>query len=259
MSRLLVLSTRPAQDSAELANTLKDLAVDLVALPASEPRLYPLSESLLAHLQQPAELWFFPSRFPVAILNYLSRQQRQALRCACPGPGTAQALADCQVAEIICPEQGYTSEALLALPELQSVRGQRVKVLSAPGGRDALADGLAERGALVDTVHVYERYPLEPTAELLQQLEQSRQRWLSVITSGQGLAHLQRHLGAKAWSHLCQNVVLLPSRRLQQQAEELGIQHSAIITPPDNQQISAYIRTNFDSLVMQPQSRSGSI
>ena len=49
------------------------------------------------------------------------------------------------------------SEALLALPELQRLSGQRVLIVRGVGGRGWLRKVLTERGASVDYLEVYRR------------------------------------------------------------------------------------------------------
>ena len=56
------------------------------------------------------------------------------------------------------------SEGLLALPELQSLRGLPVGLVTAPGGRGLIGETLAHRGALVHLAEVYRREPLLPNA-----------------------------------------------------------------------------------------------
>src|SRR4029453_13889613 len=54
------------------------------------------------------------------------------LRIAAIGPSTARALEDAGLTVSIRPRAGYTSEALLAEPELQSLGGRPVPLVRGP-------------------------------------------------------------------------------------------------------------------------------
>ena len=73
------------------------------------------------------------------------------------GIGSALALRRCGIAQALTPEHGADSQALLAHPALADVRGQRIGLISAPGGRGVLEETLRGRGAHVVVAHVYRR------------------------------------------------------------------------------------------------------
>ena len=77
-----------------------------------------------------------------------------------PGTGSASALQRCGIKHVLTPVIGADSAALLAHPQLQEIRGQRIGVISAPGGRGLLEKTLRERGAEVVIAHVYRREQL---------------------------------------------------------------------------------------------------
>lgn len=80
------------------------------------------------------------------------------------GSGTATALRQAGIAAVRMPPDRADSEGLLALPELQSLRGQAVGLVTAPGGRGLIGETLAHRGARVHLAEVYRREPLVPRA-----------------------------------------------------------------------------------------------
>ncbi|MCG8465487.1 MAG: uroporphyrinogen-III synthase [Xanthomonadales bacterium] len=246
-----LITTRPAGDSRALAALLAELPLQVCMLPASEPQLRPWQGALAAALVSPADLYFFPSRHAVGVLQHIPEEQRQWWRCACPGHGTARALRALGVREIICPAEEHTTEALLAMPELRMQAGQRVLVLAAPGGRTLLAQALQQRGALVETVMVYDRVEPEPPADTLQHLQTQHGALLSLVTSSQGLRYLHRVFSASLWQRVAAGTMLLPSQRVAEQAADFGVVNSVVIAPPENARIAAYIRTNFDTLTMQ--------
>jgi len=68
-------------------------------------------------------------------------------------------------------ENGANSEALLAMPELAQVNGQRFLIIRGQGGREELANVLRSRGASVDYLDVYKRVmPSIDNAKLLELL-----------------------------------------------------------------------------------------
>ena len=78
-------------------------------------------------------------------------------RVAAVGEATAAALRNSGFATVISPRERHDSEALLALPELRSVKGERIIVFRGEGGREHLRDVLEARGARVDYVECYRR------------------------------------------------------------------------------------------------------
>ena len=81
------------------------------------------------------------------------------LRTAAVGPATALALTAAGAADVITPQSGFDSEALLAHPALAEVAGQRILVVRGDGGRALLGETLTARGALVEFAAVYRRVP----------------------------------------------------------------------------------------------------
>jgi uroporphyrinogen-III synthase len=112
------------------------------------------------------------------------------LTAAAVGAATATALRAQGVGRVLVPDQGADSEALLALPELHSVEGQRVVIFRGVGGRELLADTLRSRGAQVAYVECYRR--VKPALDASQILERVRAGTLhaAVAASGEALANL---------------------------------------------------------------------
>jgi len=83
------------------------------------------------------------------------------------GSATAARLTDygCQVIE---PDNTMNSEALLALPSLQSLTHEKIMIFRGCGGRPLLAEQLRQRGAQVDYCELYHR--VFPRTEALKRL-----------------------------------------------------------------------------------------
>ncbi|MGR6035374.1 MAG: uroporphyrinogen-III synthase [Candidatus Nitrosoglobus sp.] len=86
------------------------------------------------------------------------------LKIAVVGRGTAQALAAFGLYPHLCPTSGYDSEALLAMDELQHMKGKQVVIFRGSGGRELLAETLTRRGAQVKYAEVYRRCLPSPSA-----------------------------------------------------------------------------------------------
>lgn len=91
-----------------------------------------------------------------------------ALKIATVGPGSAKALRELGVQDVIVPGSQFDSEGLLALPALQAVAGWHVMIFRGDGGRELLGDTLTARGALVEYVTCYlRRKPELDVSELI--------------------------------------------------------------------------------------------
>ncbi len=82
------------------------------------------------------------------------------------------------------------SEGLLAMPELQGVRGRSIGLITAPGGRGLLAPTLAERGAVIMRADVYARRAIAINRRAIAALESALlapQHRLLALSSGEAL------------------------------------------------------------------------
>jgi uroporphyrinogen-III synthase len=138
------------------------------------------------------------------------------------GAGTAAALRRAGIVRVTVPGLAATSEQLLALPELQSVRGRSIGLLTAPGGRDLIAATLAARGAKVLRAEVYRRSPLPITAHRRQALAALPHRSALLVSSGEALTTLWQALDADDRMALCRRPAVASSERLGAQLRSLG-------------------------------------
>lgn len=136
------------------------------------------------------------------------------------GAGTQRALARHGITAT-APDR-MDSEGLLGLPALANLAGQRIALLTAPGGRGLLAPALRARGAEVIRVNVYARRTLALTASRKQALcnhLQRPERLLLALSSGEALAALQAQLPGNA---LTAAAVIAASPRLAEMAHAAG-------------------------------------
>jgi len=143
------------------------------------------------------------------------------------GAGTAQRLRRAGVTEVISPER-MDSEGLLALPVLRALHGQRVGLLTAPGGRGVIAPTLQQRGAQVVRADVYERVTISPAPAALARLAEPGPLWLALSSQGALMEVLER-LPESARQRLRTARVVAASERLAQVALQMGFSEPGII------------------------------
>lgn len=142
------------------------------------------------------------------------------LRVLAVGSGTAAALRERGVQDILCPEGDFRSEGLLGLDVLgeAAVRGKRVLIIRGEGGRALLGDTLSARGAEVHYAEVYRR--VRPAvAETPWDREAPD---VAVVTSGEGLRNLFAMMSGEARERLLATPLVVISGRMTAVARELG-------------------------------------
>jgi len=190
----------------------------------------------LAHLAQTDLLIFISPnavRFGMAAIE-AAGGLLSTIRVAAVGQGSARALHELGVDNVIVPAQRFDSEGLLALPELQQVRGQRVLILRGDSGRELLGDTLKARGAQVEHIACY----LRRTHELdIAQLLAAAPHALTV-TSSEALAHLWEK--AKA-TPLLALPLFVPHPRIAELARQQGWKRIVVAGPGDDGLIASLV------------------
>ena len=138
------------------------------------------------------------------------------------GPATQQKLQEHSIVSTI-PTEDFSSECLLALPELQNVRHKNIVVCCGKNPKERLFKTLKLRSANIQSIYCYQRdNALKNTTQILNTLKDAEPNWL-ICTSLDALSYLinfaqqyqPRVLGYK---------LLTGSNTLSQQAKELGWQ-----------------------------------
>ncbi len=190
--------TAPQAQQARWRRALQALGVPVQGLPlivigpAADPDAVAKAWSAL---QQVPRLAVFVSPSAVTALDAGDWSHWPAPTwAACVGPGTAQALRERGVNQVLCPPEDserFESESLWPLLErLGGWRDATVLLLRGDGGREWLAERLTEHGARVQALSVYRR--MAPAAEgdwavQAQALHAQPALWL--LTSTQSLEH----------------------------------------------------------------------
>ncbi|BFM13890.1 uroporphyrinogen-III synthase [Maricurvus nonylphenolicus] len=121
-------------------------------------------------------------------------------------------------------EAGNTmnSEALLALPDLQTVKGQKVLICRGRGGRPLLADVLSQRGAIVDYCELYERQFPSQAAQQIAALDWGQTDDLVAVHSGEALDNWYSLIEKQPSMQWLQLPVVVPGARVAKKAAALG-------------------------------------
>lgn len=185
LSGLGVLVTRPELQATPLCRLLQEQDATVVRLPAIDIRPVGDRNELRASIGplQNFDLIIFLSANAVRF-GALYLDQRRDLNLAAVGPATLRALNQAGYRVPIVPAGRFDTEGLLAHPRLQNLTGQRVLIVQGSGGRELLEQVLAQRGAAVTALVVYERLPAAPGESRLAEIEQQLQEGvLHVITA----------------------------------------------------------------------------
>jgi uroporphyrinogen-III synthase len=114
------------------------------------------------------------------------------------GQATAEALRNSGLANVISPPDRHDSEGLLALAQLQDVRGRNIIVFRGEGGRERLKESLEERGAAVTYAECYRRVrPDADPSAVVAALSRGEVHAVSVL-SGETLGNFIAMIGAGA-------------------------------------------------------------
>jgi len=228
---LRLLLTRPAEDGLRLAQTLAKHGVYSSCLPLLATLPLPetaeqRSKILALDTYQAVLVVSKPAaRLGLALLDrYWPQPPPPGQSWFTPGAGSGQILQDYGL-KTYWPPQGDTSEAMLALPELQAAldtQNARALILAGEGGRTLLADRLSAQGITVDRLALYRRVlPDYPSGILMQRIQEQRLNAL-YVSSAQGLRHLVQ-LAGEHWRALAVLPLFVPGARVAEQARIAGV------------------------------------
>lgn len=222
-----VLVTRPAHQADSLCRLIEacgGMAIRCPALLISEPQDWTPALAIFDRLAE-IDVAIFTSANAVDRSLPLIRERGgwpPRLEIAAIGQATAQALARHGVVNCLQPQAGFNSEALLALPRLQNVVGQRVVIVRGEGGRELLVETLTARGATVIYAEVYRRERPTGDVGVLLQRWQRGEIGAVVAASSETLLNLFDMLGIAGQDDLRKTPIITVSARTRQLAATLG-------------------------------------
>lgn len=236
-----IVITRPRTQALRWRDVLNERGANthllpvLEIVPVSDARELEAVKSRILALAEYAKVVFVSQNAVEQTADWIDRYWPQpplGVRYFAVGETTAAAARDCGL-EVVAAEQAMNSEALLALPALQTVKNEKILICRGLGGRTLLGEQLRERGAQVDYCELYERrLPAAASAEfglLIPQLRAAREagrQLVIAVHSGESLQNftqlLHEHRELQADVELRSAVVLVPGARVAELASSLG-------------------------------------
>jgi uroporphyrinogen-III synthase len=225
LAGLNIVVTRPREQAVQLQHRIEQLGGSVLLFPLLE--IEPVSDIRLL-TEQVARLPDFDLAIfisPNAVRYGMSVIQSTIglpdnLRVASVGQSSAQALRDAGVKEVIAPKDRSDSEALLALPQLQNVRGWKTIIFRGDGGREILGETLKQRGATVEYVTCYRRSKPSQSPQALLTLQPD----VITISSSEALGYLWDMLDNSGRKQVSSIALFVPHSRIADKARQQGWQ-----------------------------------
>lgn len=225
-----ILLTRPEGRNQLMIEALKSKSVSYLVTPLLqvEPIQTKPKSAQVIQIEQ-ADIIIFIStnavKFAIDAIGQIDKHCSSRTEFYAVGEATFNALQQLGISAQEAPQDCQQTEGLLSLPQLQSLSGKKVTIIRGVGGRETLANTLANRGAQVSYWEVYRRacpsLQKDTTALAWQQAEIDT----IIVTSGEILDNLIKLVPKElfAWLRACH--IIVPSSRVQDQAIAYGLQH----------------------------------
>ncbi len=228
--------TRPVGTASQLPQRLESLGARVLQAPLLD--IQPLDEDHPALQAGFVRLQQLPGyrhvifisgnavRYGMAMINRSWPELPPGINWYAIGSGSAKQLAGFVKHVQHPPGPRMDTEALLSVPGLQSVAGDKVLIVRGLGGREALAQALRSRGCEVDYLEVYRRAKSDTLPAQVSRDLKSGSIDFIVAASGESVAALvakvsggTRELGA---------AIVVPGERVALLAREMGFGHIVV-------------------------------
>lgn len=234
---LRVLVTRPALQADALCQMLAARGAEVRRLPLQsiEPVRPATSVARALAAARDARFWIFTSvnavRF-AALVDQGVWPQTIAV-----GRATADALERAGHLPLV-PSDTYSSEGVLQMPELATVAGAQIAIVTGEDGLKLMHETLSARGAAVQRIAVYRRVALPLAAPALDAALQDCDA--ALLTSGEALAHLLASVTPAQNERLRALQLVVPSQRVVEELSGLALPRAPLV--PDPVADEAYVR-----------------
>lgn len=223
LAGLKIAVTRPRDQSVHLAQRIEQAGGIPVLFPLLDIAAVKDNQTLHEQISRLAQfklaIFISPNavQYGMAAIRAAGELPKN-LKIATVGQGSASALRDLGIANIIAPTERFDSESLLALPELQNITGWHIIIFRGDGGRELLGDTLRARGATIEYAACYQRSkPQQSAAALLDATPDA-----ITVTSSEALAHLWQMLDANGQAALRHTPLFVPHMRIAGLAHQQG-------------------------------------
>ncbi len=223
LAGLRIAVTRPREQAGALAQAITDAGGQPILFPLLEigppPDAAPLQAVAARRASLNLAIFISPTAVHYGMPALLAAGPLpRGLRIAAVGQGSAAALRKLGVRDVLAPADQFDSEHLLALPELQQVRGWRIAIFRGENGRELLGDTLRARGADIEYVACYRRTrPQQGIGALL-----AARPEVLTVTSSEALGYLWEMADAAGRAQLVALPLFAPHERIAAAARALG-------------------------------------
>jgi uroporphyrinogen-III synthase len=240
-----IVVTRPSHQAESLCKQIENAggrALRLPLLEIADPEDISKVMDLLERLKD-FDIAIFISPNAVLKATELMKVFKLSLppqiKIAAIGRKTAMTLDQQGYQADITPEQGFTSEDFLCLPQIQHVRHKRIIIFRGIGGREFLGNELIERGAKVEYVELYRRIKPDINDPQIKRIFSTEKIDLVMITSSQIVQNLHELIHLSGQSRMFNLHLLVGSNRMAEQARHLGFSKIDVAADPSDE--SMYI------------------
>ncbi len=228
-----VLVTRPEDQAGHFIDMINSSNGTAINLPTIDIAASPLNDEQKKKLHNLADvnIVIFVSvnavNYALEALKSLKMTFPENLIVAAVGPSTASALQQNNVQVDIVPESDFSSEGLLATPELDEIAGEKILIFKGQYGRELLSAELEERYADVDSIECYQR--VIPNVDIKPIIKSLKAGSIDAVTatSVSSISNLFEMFGNQ--SKLLVDVpFVVASRRIAQFCDDYEIKHTTI-------------------------------
>ncbi len=239
-----VLITRPRAAALQLAGPLGQLGLQPIVMPLytfspRQPEI-DISTALVSGNRRTIVIFTSPRAVRFG-LEHIPTDLLSSLEFAAVGAATRARLEASNLQVTLQADSGFTSEDLLQVPALAVDPGLAV-IFCAPGGRRKLAAGLQELGWSVSMAMVYERQPLKPSQQQVDELLAAGDL-VSVWTSISAFDLARELLPAAAWDKILHTPALVISARIKHHLQQAGVARVEVAGGPGNKDLLRSLQT----------------